>query len=67
MILPSGNDAAIALAQHVAGTQERFIAAMNARAKAMGLRCSHFTSVTGLEDRGNHSCATDLAILARAI
>jgi D-alanyl-D-alanine carboxypeptidase (penicillin-binding protein 5/6) len=67
LLLPSGNDAAIALAQHVAGTQARFIAMMNARARAMGLRCTHFTTVSGVIDQGNHSCATDLAIIAHAV
>jgi D-alanyl-D-alanine carboxypeptidase len=67
LLLPSGNDAAIALAQHVAGSERRFIALMNVRALEMGLRCTHFTTVSGLEDRGNHSCAADLAILARAV
>lgn len=64
LLLPSGNDAAIALAQHVAGTQPRFIAMMNARAQLLGLRCTHFTSVSGVIDQGNHSCAPDLALLA---
>jgi len=67
LLLPSGNDAAIALAQHVAGTQPRFIAMMNARALAMGLTCTHFTSVSGIVDQGNHSCAGDLAVLAHAV
>lgn len=67
LLLPSGNDAAIALAQHVAGTQARFIAMMNARARAMNLRCTHFTSVSGIVDRGNHSCASDLAVIADAV
>ncbi|HUO73134.1 MAG TPA: hypothetical protein VMU39_20365 [Solirubrobacteraceae bacterium] len=67
LMLPSGNDAAIALAQHVAGTQGRFIAMMNDRAAAMGLRCTHFTTVSGIVDQGNHSCASDLAIIAHAV
>lgn len=67
LLLPSGNDAAIALAQHVGTTQTRFISMMNARARAMGLRCTHFTTVSGIVDQGNHSCATDLAILAHAV
>ena len=67
LLLPSGNDAAVALAQHVAGTQARFIAKMNAEAHAMGLRCTHFTTVSGVIDQGNHSCASDLALLARAV
>jgi D-alanyl-D-alanine carboxypeptidase len=67
LLLPSGNDAAIALAQHVAGTQTRFISMMNARARQLGLRCTHFTSDSGIVDRGNHSCAADLAVLTRAV
>jgi serine-type D-Ala-D-Ala carboxypeptidase (penicillin-binding protein 5/6) len=67
LMLPSGNDAAIALAQHVAGSEGRFIALMNERATAMGLRCSHFTTVSGIVDQGNRSCATDLAIVAHAV
>jgi D-alanyl-D-alanine carboxypeptidase len=67
LLLPSGNDAAIALADHVAGTQARFVAMMNDRAQAMGLRCTHFTSVSGIVDRGNYSCAEDLAALAHAV
>jgi D-alanyl-D-alanine carboxypeptidase len=67
LMLPSGNDAAIALAQHVGGTTARFVAAMNARARAMALPCTRFASPSGIIDRGNHSCAADLAQLARAV
>jgi serine-type D-Ala-D-Ala carboxypeptidase (penicillin-binding protein 5/6) len=67
LLLPSGNDAAIALSLRAAGSQARFVALMNKRAAAMGLACTHFTSVSGIVDRGNHSCAPDLAALARAI
>jgi D-alanyl-D-alanine carboxypeptidase (penicillin-binding protein 5/6) len=67
LLLPSGNDAAIALAQHVGRTQTRFISMMNARARAMGLRCTHFSTVSGIVDRGNYSCASDLAALAHAM
>jgi serine-type D-Ala-D-Ala carboxypeptidase (penicillin-binding protein 5/6) len=67
LLLPSGNDAAIALAQRAAGTVPRFVALMNERARAMGLACTHFSSVSGIRDRGNASCAPDLAALARAV
>jgi D-alanyl-D-alanine carboxypeptidase len=67
LLLPSGNDAAIALAQRASGTVKRFVADMNARAKAMGLVCTHYTSPSGFYDAGNHSCAGDLAAEARAI
>jgi serine-type D-Ala-D-Ala carboxypeptidase (penicillin-binding protein 5/6) len=67
LLLPSGNDAAIALAQRVSGTVSNFVATMNARAAEMGLRCTHYTSPSGFEDAGNHSCAVDLAAEARAV
>jgi serine-type D-Ala-D-Ala carboxypeptidase (penicillin-binding protein 5/6) len=67
LLLPSGNDAAIALAQRAAGTVGRFVDLMNKRARAMGLVCTHFTSPSGIVDQGNHSCAGDLAALARAV
>jgi serine-type D-Ala-D-Ala carboxypeptidase (penicillin-binding protein 5/6) len=67
LMLPSGNDAAIALAQRVSGTVANFVAAMNARARDLGLRCSRFSSPDGFKDAGNHSCAVDLAALARAV
>jgi len=67
LMLPSGNDAAIALAQRAAGSVPRFVGAMNARAHRMGLVCSRFSSPHGFEDKGNHSCAGDLAALARAV
>jgi D-alanyl-D-alanine carboxypeptidase len=67
LMLPSGNDAAIALAQHVAGSEQRFIAMMDDRAVQMGLRCTHFTSDSGIVDQGNYSCAGDLAVLAHTV
>jgi D-alanyl-D-alanine carboxypeptidase (penicillin-binding protein 5/6) len=67
LLLPSGNDAAIALALRAAGSQQRFLELMNRRAQAMGLVCTRFSSVSGIKDAGNHSCAADLAALARAV
>lgn len=64
LLLPSGNDAAIALADHVAHTQKRFVAMMNDKARSLGLRCTHFASPHGLEP-GDRSCPADLAALAR--
>ena len=66
LLLVSGNDAAIALAQHDAGSVPRFVRRMNKRARKLDLRCTRFTSPHGLQDGGNHSCALDLAALARA-
>jgi D-alanyl-D-alanine carboxypeptidase len=67
LLLPSGNDAAIALAQKVSGTVPRFVALMNREARAMGLTCTHFSHPDGFVDRANHSCTPDLAALARAV
>jgi D-alanyl-D-alanine carboxypeptidase len=64
LLIVSGNDAAIALAVHLAGTERRFVAMMNKRAADWGLECTHFASSHGLED-GNRSCARDLAVLTR--
>ena len=65
LLIVSGNDAAIALADHVAGTERRFVRLMNGRARRLGLRCTRFVSSHGLQP-GNRSCARDLAVLSRA-
>jgi D-alanyl-D-alanine carboxypeptidase len=64
LLLPSGNDAADALAQHVSGSLSRFVARMNTEAAKLGLACSRFTSPSGYIDAGNFSCPVDLALLA---
>jgi D-alanyl-D-alanine carboxypeptidase len=66
LMLVSGNDASIALAQHNAGSVPAFVTRMNRTARGIGLTCSHFSTPNGLQDRGNYSCARDLATLARA-
>ena len=67
LLLPSGNDAAIALAQRMSGTVAAFVQRMNERAGDLGLTCTRFSSPDGFEDAGNHSCAIDLAEMARAV
>jgi serine-type D-Ala-D-Ala carboxypeptidase (penicillin-binding protein 5/6) len=66
LLLVSGNDAAIALAQHDAGSVPNFVGRMNRWARRLGLRCSRFSSPSGIFDRGNYSCPRDLAAVARA-
>jgi D-alanyl-D-alanine carboxypeptidase (penicillin-binding protein 5/6) len=66
LLLVSGNDAAVALAEHTAGDVRSFVRLMNRRADDLGLSCTTFSSPHGLLDRGNRSCAIDLAVLARA-
>jgi serine-type D-Ala-D-Ala carboxypeptidase (penicillin-binding protein 5/6) len=64
LLLVSGNDAAIALAVHVSGSERRFVDLMNRRAREWGLDCTRFASSHGLE-QGNRSCARDLAVMTR--
>jgi D-alanyl-D-alanine carboxypeptidase len=64
LLLPSGNDAAVALAQHVAGTVDKFVTRMNDEAAKLGLGCTHYSSPSGYYDQYNFSCAADLALLA---
>ena len=66
LLMISANDAAVALAEHDGGTVTRFVKEMNRQAQEMALSCTHFSTPNGLRDRGNHSCALDLAALARA-
>jgi serine-type D-Ala-D-Ala carboxypeptidase (penicillin-binding protein 5/6) len=64
LMLPSGNDAAVALAQYLSGSVNAFVARMNARAAELGMGCTRYSSPSGYYDQGNFSCAADLAMLA---
>lgn len=64
LMLPSGNDAAVAIAQHVSGRVPAFVKLMNAEAAKLGLSCTRYSSPSGYYDADNFSCATDLAVLA---
>jgi D-alanyl-D-alanine carboxypeptidase len=66
LLLVSGNDAAIALAQHDSGSVPAFVRRMNRWRHRLGLHCSHFSSPSGIIDKHNFSCPRDLATLARA-
>jgi D-alanyl-D-alanine carboxypeptidase (penicillin-binding protein 5/6) len=67
MLIQSGNDASVALAEHVAGSVDAFVAEMNAAAQALGMQSSAFRNPHGLPTRGHYSTARDLAVLAKAI
>lgn len=64
LIVQSGNDAAVALAETVAGTEEAFVAMMNREAERVGMKSTHFSNAHGLPSPDNYSTARDLAILA---
>jgi serine-type D-Ala-D-Ala carboxypeptidase (penicillin-binding protein 5/6) len=67
IIIQSGNDASVALAEHIAGDEEAFAALMNGEARHLGMSNTHFVDATGLPNPGHYSSARDMAILARAI
>lgn len=67
LIIDSGNDACVALADHVAGGEKQFVGMMNHYVTQLGLRDTHFETVHGLDAPGQHSSAYDLAVLSRAI
>jgi D-alanyl-D-alanine carboxypeptidase (penicillin-binding protein 5/6) len=67
MIVQSGNDAAVALAEGVAGSVDNFVAMMNRQAQAFGLKNTTFKNVTGLTEAGHKSTANDLSVIATHI
>ena len=67
MIVQSGNDACVALAELIAGSEESFAAAMNREAQRLGLKATNFRNSTGLPDPQHFTTADDLALLASAI
>ena len=67
MVVQSGNDAAIALAEHIAGSEDAFAQLMNEYAKRIGLKHSHFLNATGLPAEGHYASAHDLALLGSAM
>ena len=67
MIVQSGNDASVALAEAVGGTLDQFVAMMNRQAQAWGLKNTAFKNVTGLTEPGHRSTARDLSVIASHI
>jgi len=67
MIIQSGNDAAIALAEHTAGSEEAFANLMNAYARQLGMVNSHFENASGYPIQNHYTTAHDIAILSRAL
>lgn len=66
LLLQSGNDAALSIACHVAGSEADFVALMNQKAAALGMKDSCFANPSGLNDDNHYSTAYDLAVLAQA-
>lgn len=66
IVVVSGNDATVAVAEHIAGTEESFTSMMNQQAQLLGMKNSHFMDSTGLPNPEHYSTAHDLAILTQA-
>ncbi|OZA29841.1 MAG: serine-type D-Ala-D-Ala carboxypeptidase [Hydrogenophilales bacterium 17-61-9] len=67
IVIQSGNDASVALAERIAGEEDTFASLMNSEAKRLGMVNSHFKNATGWPAEGHYSTARDMAILARVI
>ncbi len=63
----SGNDAAVALAEHVSGSEEGFVELMNNRAKELGMINTHFVNTNGLDAEGHYSSARDISVMSREL
>ena len=63
----SGNDASVAMAERIAGSEQAFVEKMNEKAKELGLKNTHFKNVTGLPVSGHYSTAYDMAIMAKEL
>ena len=67
LVVQSGNDASVALAEHIGGSEEGFVSMMNEMAKRLGMQNTHYENSTGLPAENHLTTARDLAILSRAV
>ena len=67
VIIQSGNDASVALAEHVAGSEDAFANLMNKHAEVLGMKNTHFINSTGWPNKNHYTSANDLALLTRAL
>lgn len=65
--MASGNDATVAMAEVISGTEERFVKLMNQKVKELGLKNTAFKNCTGLDEEGHYSSAYDMAMIAREL
>lgn len=67
ILVVSANDCTVAMAEHIAGSEEAFVTLMNARAKELGMENTNFVNSTGLPAENHYSCAKDISIMTRAL
>ena len=63
----SGNDATVAMAEYISGTEEKFVERMNQKVKELGLEHTHFQNCTGLDEENHYSSSYDMAVIAREL
>ncbi len=67
MVVVSANDCTVAMSEHLAGSEESFVAKMNEKAAELGMKNTHFVNCTGLPVEGHYTCARDIAIMTREL
>ncbi|MBQ8891636.1 MAG: D-alanyl-D-alanine carboxypeptidase [Bacilli bacterium] len=67
VMMASANDGIVSLAERIGGTEEKFVAMMNEKAKLLGLKNTNFVNPTGLDEEGHYSSAYDMSIIAREL
>ena len=65
--MASANDATVAMAEHLSGTEIEFVKKMNEKVKSLGLKNTHFKNCTGLDEEGHYSSAYDMAVIAQEL
>ncbi|MGE6629451.1 D-alanyl-D-alanine carboxypeptidase family protein [Bacillus sp. NPDC077027] len=65
--IASGNDASVAMAEHISGSEEKFVEEMNKKAKQLGLKSTSFQNTTGLPEKEHYSTAHDMAMMAKEL
>ena len=65
--IASGNDAVVAMAEYIAGSEDKFVKMMNTKAKSLGLNDTHFVNCHGLDDENHYSSAYDMAFMAKEL
>lgn len=63
----SGNDATVAMAEYISGSEEKFVERMNLKVKELGLKHTHFKNATGLDEENHYSSAYDMAMIAQEL
>ncbi|MCD7864732.1 MAG: D-alanyl-D-alanine carboxypeptidase [Clostridiales bacterium] len=67
IVIASANDASVAMAEFICGSEEAFVEQMNAKASALGMEHTHFVNACGLDADGHYSCALDIALMSREL